>query len=194
MKKLYAGIDPGTKGAIVIIDSQSNLVDWLSFPKITIEWECGVTLIDEDVFLSFINVHRDSLNCVAIEAPQVTTAFGNGVGGLADLRGKVVQLHTLSQGIPRRFVLPQQWLKANNIPSVPKGLAPKLRSKKRKDINKEWFLSFEEDPTDYAYQLEGVVDAYAIARWGLIQCRLDALEGDYESDDVLLCKDPAMLF
>lgn len=194
MKKLYAGIDPGTKGAIVIIDSQSNLVDWLSFPKITIEWECGVTLIDEDVFLSFINVHRDSLNCVAIEVLNPSRNFNNSLKSLTDLRGKVAQLHALSHGIPRRFVLPQQWLKANNIPPVPKDLAPKVRSKKRKDINKEWFLSREEDPTDYAYQLEGVVDAYAIARWVLIQCQLDALDDVYESDDLLVCRDPAMLF
>lgn len=176
MTRLYAGIDPGTKGAIVIINSQSKLIDWLSFANITIDWECGVTLIDDEVFLSFIKTYRDSLDCVAIEAPQVTTAFGNSVGGLADLRGKVAQLHTLSRGIPRRFVLPQQWIKVNNIPPVSQKMSPKLRSKHRKEINKQWFLSREKDPTDYGYQLEGVVDAYAIARWGLIQCQLDGLD------------------
>lgn len=193
--RLYAGIDPGTHGAIVIIDGQSNLVDWLSFSKIKVEWECGVTLIDEGVFLSFFDIYRDALDCVAIEVLQPSQSYNNSLKSLTDLRGKVTQAHSLSRGVMRRFCTPQNWLKANNVPEVPPSIKGKsARRKKRKELNKQWFLEREKDPTVYAYQLEGVVDAYAIARWGLIQCRLDALDDDCDSDNVLVCSDPAMLF
>ena len=172
---LYAGIDPGSKGAIVIIDDNAKIIDTLPFMRkggesLVIEWECGVMLLDDAAILEFLGQYQ--LESIAIECPAVTMAFGNGIGGIAGLRGQVTQLHQMLSPLnaTRRFVYPQTWQSVNRIPKL-----------KGKHSAAQWknhvIATFEERCPDHGckhkYELEGVADAWFIARWCVIESKLD---------------------
>ena len=161
---LYAGIDPGSKGAIVIIDDNAKIIDTLPFMRkggesLVIEWECGVMLLDDAAILEFLGQYQ--LESIAIECPAVTMAFGNGIGGIAGLRGQVTQLHQMLSPLnaTRRFVYPQTWQSVNRIPKL-----------KGKHSAAQWknhvIATFEERCPDHGckhkYELEGVADAWFI--------------------------------
>lgn len=171
----YAGIDPGRKGAIVIIDDNTNIIDKLPFMRkggdsLLIEWECGVMLLDDTTILNFLGQYQ--IESVAIECPAVTMAFGNGIGGIADLRGAVTQLHQMLSplNVTRRFVYPQTWQSVNRIPRLKtKHTAPQWK----RHVIAEFESRCPNHGCRYAYELEGVADAWFIARWGMIQSKLD---------------------
>jgi hypothetical protein len=172
---LYAGIDPGTKGAIVIIDDSKTIIDKLPFMRkggdsLVIEWECGVMLLDDTTILNFLGQYQ--IESVAIECPAVTMAFGNGISGIAGLRGLVTQLYQMLSPLnaTRRFVYPQTWQAANKIPRL-KGKHTATQWKKH--VIAEFESRYPDHGCKYGYELEGVADAWFIARWGMIQSKLD---------------------
>jgi hypothetical protein len=176
---LYAGIDPGRKGAIVIIDDDCRIVDRLCFAlkggdSLVHEWECGVLLFDEFAITRFLTQYN--IESIAIECPMVTTYGGHtAIKSLADLRGNVTQLYTLAgrANAVRRLVYPVSWQSVNKIPKLADRATPNA-------FKKHLIKTFEERYPDhgckYAYELEGVADAWFIARWAMIQSKLENLE------------------
>jgi hypothetical protein len=107
----------------------------------------------------------------------VTTYGGHtSIKSLADLRGNVTQLHTLAgrTNAVRRLVYPVSWQSVNKIPKL------KHRARVSNAYKKHLMRTFEERYPDhgckYAYELEGVADAWFIARWAMIQSKLENLE------------------
>jgi hypothetical protein len=177
---LYAGIDPGRKGAIVIIDDDCRIVDRLCFAlkggaSLVHEWECGVMLYDSATLHGFLSQYR--IESIAIECPRMTTGYGKRKGEtslstVANLRGLVTQLYQLLEttNAIRRFVDPVTWQAVNRI--------GKPVDRTRDDAFKKHLIkTFEERYPDhgckYAYELEGVADAWFIARWGMSQSKLE---------------------
>jgi hypothetical protein len=180
---LYAGIDPGTKGAIVIIDDSKTIIDKLPFMRkggdsLVIEWECGVKMYDSNTLREFLSQY--SIDSVAIECPRMTVGFAGGgkksgatsLANIANLRGMVTQLHQLMDGMidVRRLVDPVTWQAVNRI--------GKPADRTRDDAFKKHLIAtfierYPDHGCKYGYELEGVADAWFIARWGMIQSKLD---------------------
>jgi hypothetical protein len=174
---LYAGIDPGKKGAIVVIDDNANIIDKLPFMRkggdsLLIEWECGVMLLDDTTILNFLKQYQ--IESVAIECPMATTSYRNGtnVGSVVALRGAVTQLHQMLSplNVTRRFVYPQNWQSANRIPRLK---TKHTASQWKRHVIAEFESRYPNHGCRYGYELEGVADAWFIARWGMIQSKLD---------------------
>ena len=163
VRDLYAGIDPGANGAIVIVND-AQIIDWMSFHNHAINWECGVKLLDEQPVRAFLDQYADRLETIAIECPKANTYGGKtSINSVSTLRGYVGQLMSISGSydVVRRLVDPQVWQRHHGFKKTPE--------QKVKDVVQDKFLEIYPDLCKFKYELEGSMDGYYIAQWALAQ-------------------------
>ena len=163
VRDLYVGIDPGAKGAIVIVKG-SHIIDWMSFQSHAIKWECDVNLLDEQPVRAFLDPYADRLETITIECPKANTFGGKtSINSVSTLRGYVGQLMSISGSydVVRRLVDPQAWQRHHGF--------KKTTDRKVKDIVQEQFLGIYPDLCKFKYELEGAMDGYYVAQWGQAQ-------------------------
>jgi|TARA_R110000772_G_scaffold47429_9_gene108468 hypothetical protein len=158
----YIGIDPGTKGGFVVLDSKGEVEDWLVMPMIGKEY-------DVRIIVDFLTKHKDSHifieNVKAVSGLPVSSTssfnFGFGVGLL---NGIIYALE-----IPFTKVAVPVWQK-----TMWEGVAPQKKTNGKKDTKTmstiaarrlfptQTFLATQRSSVPH----EGLIDGALIAKHG----------------------------
>jgi len=105
----FLGIDPGSCGALALLDQEGNLAQLVDMPYSKTEKELD-TLALKELFENFINLSKGALFCV-IEKCQYTPAIkGSGAFTFGKTLGSTYTSLELS-GIKHERIAPQKWKK-----------------------------------------------------------------------------------
>ena len=102
-KKVYIGIDPGSAGAIVLIDSDRNVLEMMSTPKNGKEYDLQSICIFLNKLKNMKNVHAALEDVHAFQGSGATSNFNFG-------RGKMLwEMGLMAFKIPHTLVQPRKW-------------------------------------------------------------------------------------
>lgn len=160
-KKYILGVDPGKKGAFVLIDSEKQIITWTKMPLIKREYDLRN--------IACALKHAREYDCMVYL--EFCNSFGKGgkksfyVQGIGHgiIRGMLFALE-----LRYREVSPSMWQKVIYA-GMPKNLQPK--EKAQLVFSQEYQLDKDREfPVAKASQ-EGLIDAFLIAQYGLHQER-----------------------
>lgn len=157
---IITGIDPGKKGAIVILDDHGKVLEMTPMPLLKDEMDPWTIYDTLNLLLRIESRHSVSVfleKAQAFRGQGVSSTFNYGVGF------GFIQMAVVALQLPYTLVTPQKWQKV-----MFQGTDSSLEPKARAAIAATRLAGMSFKATERSKKPhEGMVDAYLIARWGL---------------------------